>query len=289
MEALSQLRLRVSSSIYPFEEKAIKIWGLKKYNQDLNCPLVYFGLYHLNDWRSFMRHKGKRYCVWAGGDIKNLKRGYAFSDGKELWKSKLFSFIPWHWIFRIYKAEHFVENDDEQMKLLDLGIKANIVPTFLEDINEFPVSYKHSHRPQVYISARKGQEKEYGVIDIYSLAHKFKDYTFHIYGIEQYEEFKAKNIIYHGNVKPEQFNKEIKNYQCGLRLNESDGMSEIMVKSILLGQYPITRLKYPLVDNYETDEELVRLLEKLKDKKESNTYTRKYYLDKFNKFPFLRR
>jgi hypothetical protein len=223
--------------------------------------------------------------VWAGGDIRNLLRGYAYSDGVELWKSKLFSFIPWHWIFRIYKAKHYVENEDEQKKLASMGIKAEIVPTFLEDINEFPVCYEPSDKPHVYISARKGQEREYGVPDVYWLASHLRNYTFHIYGIEQYEKFIKPNIIYHGNVPPEQFNKEIKEYQIALRMNESDGFSEVLVKGLLMGQVCISRIEYPYINNYTSFVELIDLLKTAKP----NTMAREYYLNKFNNFPFVKR
>jgi hypothetical protein len=288
MDQSSLWKLRTSSTIYPFEKKALKIWRLenatpKKWDENR----VFFGMYHKGDYESFIKTKGKRIVVWAGGDIRNLLRGYAFSDGKDLWKSKLFSFLPWHWIFRIYKAEHFVENEDEKEKLASLGIKATVIPTFLEDINEFPVCYKSSDKPQVYISARKGQEREYGVITVYWLATKLKDYTFHIYGIDQYEDFIRPNIIYHGNVPQEQFNKEIKEYQCGLRLNKSDGLSEVTVKSMLLGQWPITKIHYDNVLNYEDDDELLSQLISLKYRKDPNLEAREYHIKRLNKFPFI--
>ena len=273
-------KLRTSSSIYPFQEKALKTWKLecatpKKWDENV----VFFGMYHKGDWESFIKHTGKKIVIWAGGDIRNLLRGYAYSDGKELWKSKLFSFIPWHWIFRIYKAEHFVENEDEQRKLASLGIKASVVPTFLEDINDFPVSYKPSSKPQVYISARKGQEREYGLIKLYEISKVLKDITFHVYGINKEASFD--NLICHGSVPPEQFNREIKNYQIALRMNESDGFSEIIAKGLLMGQICISRIKYPYINSYEKDEELIELLKTAKP----NLKAREYY--KFNQFPFL--
>lgn len=273
------IKLRVSSSIAPFREKALKTWGLEQREVgDFTSDVLFFGLYHLSDWKVFMKCKGKRYCSWAGGDIRNLLRGYAFSDGVELWKSKLFSFIPWHWIFKL-KAEHYCENRDEQKKLASLGIKAEIVPTFLEDINEFPVSYKPNDKPNVYISARKGQESEYGVFKIIELSNRLKDFTFHIYGIGGESK---ENLIFHGNVPPEQFNEDIKNYQIALRLNKSDGFSEILCKGILLGQICISRLEYPYIDSYKTDDELIELLKTAKPNK-----AREHY--KFNQFPFLTR
>jgi len=277
---MNNLKLRVSSSIASFREKAEKIWRLEpRQIDDFTSDVFFFGLYHLSDWETFMKCKGKRYVCWAGGDVRNLLMGYAFSDGIELEKSKLFSCLNWHKIFKIHKAEHFVENKDEQKKLARLGIKAKIVPTFLEDINNFPVCYKPADKPNVYISARKGQEKEYGVYTIQKIAPKLPNHTFHIYGVDGKN---TKNIIFHGNIPLEQFNSEIKGYQIALRLNVSDGFSEILSKGILLGQICITRIKYPLINNYKTEKQLIKLLKTARP----NLKAREYY--KFNQFPFLR-
>jgi hypothetical protein len=86
MDKLLSWKLRTSSSIYPFQEKALKTWKLecatpKKWDENV----VFFGMYHKGDWESFIKHTGKKIVIWAGGDIRNLLRGYAYSDGKELW------------------------------------------------------------------------------------------------------------------------------------------------------------------------------------------------------------
>lgn len=286
MYSTEKFKLRTSSSIYPFKEKALKTWGLQEAQPNhWEENRIFFGMYHIGDWESFIKTKGKRIVIWAGGDIKNLLRGYAFSDGVDLLKSKRFSWIPWHWIFKFFKSDHYCENVDEQRKLKSLGILASVVPTFLEDVNEFPISYNPSKNPQVYISARKGQDKAYGVNIVKDIAWELPSYIFHIYGVGDYETLNtgayAPNIIFHGNVPQDQFNEEIRGYQIALRCNESDGFSEITAKGILLGQIVITRQKYPFVHNFETIQELIEILKTAQPIPEA----RNYY--KFNQFPFL--
>lgn len=288
-----KIKLRVSDSIEPFREKAKIIWGLEsKKRGEHDCDAVFFGLYHLGDWISLILNKGKRYVLWAGGDIENLKRGYAFSDGRKLWLSKLFSLVPWFIIFKIFKAEHYCENGIEWRDLKRMGIKSKIVPSFLEDINNFKICFKSPEKFNVYLSARPGRKEEYGVHLVESIADQLPDIIFHMYGfgtIGELLDMKPKNIIYHGIVSPEQFNKDIKNYHCGLRPNEHDGFSEITAKCILMGQYPITKIKYQKIDNFQTKEELVALLKKLKEIKHPNIEGRDFYRKILNQYPWTQK
>ena len=105
--------------------------------------------------------------------------------------------------------------------------------------------------------------------------------TFHFYGA--FGNHQHKNVVYHGRVPPDQFNREIKRYHCGLRPNEHDGNSEIAMKSVLSGGYPITRIKYPHIDSYETEEELIALLKDLKNKKAPNP-ARDFWRENVNRY-----
>jgi len=44
----------------------------------------------------------------------------------------------------------------------------------------------------------------------------------------------------------------------------------VLAKSILMGQYPISRIKYQHIDHFETEEELISLLRGLKNKRKPN-------------------
>jgi hypothetical protein len=178
-----------------------------------------------------------------------------------------------------------VENEDERKKLESLGIKASIVPTFLEDINEFPISYKASKPFKIWMSMRKGQENEYGLEELKNLSNWYPNIEFHIYGTNL--GLNRKNVIEHGSVTNEKFNEEIKEYHCGLRTNESDGFSEVLAKAIFLGQYPITKIPYHLVASYKDYYDLCKQIEWVMEQKVPNTSAREHYIKKFNQFPFL--
>jgi hypothetical protein len=61
----------------------------------------------------------------------------------------------------------------------------------------------------------------------------------------------------------------------------------VTAKSVLLGQYPITRIPYEKIWCFKTFAELVELLKKLPHQKKPNYETREYWIEKLNKFPFL--
>jgi hypothetical protein len=167
-----------------------------------------------------------------------------------------------------------------------VGIEPNIGPSFLGQIEDYPLSYQYSEKPEVFSCMHAGgREDEYGLSLIKKISPLLPDYTFHIYGITGKD---SKNIVFHGRVGEEQFNKEIRKYQSGLRMNKHDGFSEVIAKSVLLGQYPISRIAYPEVWYYEEKEDLIMQLEKLKLKKEPNKKGREYWLNKFNNFPWIK-
>lgn len=273
---MKKYKLRVSSSIVNFRKKAEKTWELERHRfpRDIFKPVVFFGLYHILDYARFMLHRGDRCVFWGGSDILNLLRKK-----------------PWQIVIKLFKAKHFVENEIEERELASIGIKAEVRPSFLEDINDFPISFKPAEKfSDVYLSARPDREKEYGVELVKSIAKKLPDIHFHIYGYDMPLTFTGviyDNIVYEGKVSPKKFNEDIKGYHCGLRPNFHNGFSEITAKSVLLGQYPITKIKYPMIDNYETKEELIELLQNLKNKKGPNIKGREFWRKNVNNYPFL--
>lgn len=283
------MKLLVSSSVIGFKEKAEKVWGLEeyKYPKDKYKPTVFFGMYHIGDYYHFLRHRGKKSVFWAGYDLINLKK----------------NLLPWYKMFR--GIDNYVENRVEQKALEEFGILSFIRPSFLEEIP--PVSFKPSKNPQVYLSMHPGREHEYGLGCIFEIAGKVPNCHFHIYGIDRIyaekiipqetgvknftirTEIGGHNIHFHGRVPPEQFNEEIKEYQAGLRLNLFDGNSEIPMKSVLQGQYPITVIKYPHIDYAKTRMELIRLLVELEKKTKPNLKAREYWIKNINRYPWTQK
>ena len=262
---------RCSLSVGNFKDKMLNRWNLEEYEwHHVNQPTLFFGMYSLLDFFDFRFHTGQSFVFWCGSDILIF---WNFSIIRGLLKKQL------------SKATHYCENTKEQELLKHMGIEAIICPVVLEDPANFPVTYRPNQRPDVFLSAHPDREEEYGVGLVEKIAPKVPEVTFHIYGVGG--KSKHINVMYHGRVSPEQFNKEIPSYQAALRTNEVDGASEIMMKSILLGQWPITRIAYPHVSNYKNEQELIRHLKNLRFKRNPNFASRTFYLkQKLNRTPF---
>jgi len=282
------MKIRISLSVLSFKDRAIKTWGLEEWKgiDDPDKDIVFFGLFNDRDFAVFESLKQKKWVFWCGTDILRVLEDYER--------------------IRILKnhsdTEHYCENEVEQKNLKRVGIESKIVPSFLDNINNYPISYKHSKNPHIYLCGHDEREEEYGVGLVKRIANRVKEATFHIYGIDRNSSYFGNtelsidklididmyypNIWYHGKVPEGQFNNEIMTYQCGLRPNDHDGFSEVTSKGIIMGQYPITKIPYEGIWNYNTDDELIALIEKLKYMKEPNNKGRSLYLKKINKFPW---
>jgi hypothetical protein len=269
------MKYRCSLSVINFKDKIEKVWHLEEWQgiDDPDKEVLFFGLYTLHDYDAWWYAPDdiKRSVFWCGSDILNTLNNPEFQRRLKLYPD----------------AKHYCETEVEAENLRKIGIESQIIPSFLEDEDDFPVSYQHSETPHIWMCAHPQREREYGVDTIFRMARKFPDYTFHIYGIYEWlEEEKPKNIIFHGQVPNEQLNQEIRQYQCGFRGNEHEGLSEVPVKAVLLGQYAI-KMKLKWFWNYQTDEELEELLRKLKEMKTWNKEGRRALKGKLNKFPWL--
>jgi len=268
------LKFRCSLSVINFRDKIKEAWGLEEWQgeNDPDQNVLFFGLYTLHDFDAYWYHEGKKSVFWCGSDILNVMQNIEFQRRLKLYPD----------------TEHFCETEAEAENLRMLGIKPKIVPSFLEDENSFPISYLRSETPHVWMCAHPGREVEYGLDVIYRIASKLPDYTFHVYGVYDWlEEEQPKNVLFHGQVPNEQLNKEIRQYQCGFRGNTHEGLSEVPVKSVLMGQYAITRMPFEWFWNFQTDEELVNLLLKVKGRKEWNKDGRGKLRGRLNKFPWM--
>lgn len=280
-----QNQIRVSKSLGGgFDGDPKELWGCKDYSSIFKAT-VFCGMYDIRDYLYLALHRGKAWVFWCGGDILNLERGYLFNDGKWKWLNK---FLGNKWVLKVLnKAEHWCENAREQQKLLQLGIKAEVCPSFFGKITDYEVEFEPFHIPQtlqVYLSASEGRQVEYGWGIIDDLAIGMPGVTFHLYGASWKTE--QSNIKVHGKVSQEQMNKEIKKMHCGLRMNDFDGFSEITAKSVLWGQYPITAIPHPNIQSFSHPQELKHQLLDIMKEQEANIHGRYYYLNAINKFPW---
>jgi len=275
---------RVAPSLGELEGTHNEVWGTKDYADnfiDNQEPAVFFGIYGLPDFYALWRHKGRKAILWAGSDIIHFNNGY-WLDGEGLIRIQPRELAEWVNI----ACESYVENEEEKRLLEMSGIESKVVPSFMGDVKEYDVSYEHSDRPKVYMSVSGDGFESYGWYLVQKIAPRVPEVQFHLFGSSI--DMKGDNVHVRGRVPKEQMNEEIKNMQCGLRLNVADGFSEVTAKSILWGQHPIVRARfgYPHLDSFETEEELVDLLKDLKNKKEVNIEGRDYYLENLNQYPW---
>lgn len=284
------MKIRISASVINFKKRALSTWKLKEWDgvDDPDRDVLFFGLFNDRDFATFDGFKGNKSVFWCGSDILLAKQDY---ERKRILKNN--------------PAKHYCENEVEQENLKLVGVEAEIIPSFLDNIDNFPISFKPSTKPHIFICGHDQREDEYGAGIVKRIAKRIPEATFHIYGIDKDSiyfgttelnhdklinvDVDCPNVWYHGQVPEGQFNNEIMNYHCGLRTNEHDGMSEVTAKSILMGQYPITKIPYEGIWSYKTEDELVALIDKLRFVQKPNYEGRSLYLKKLNQFPWCSR
>ena len=275
------MKLRTSSSVGQFHKKAKKAWGLESWGgiNDPDKQLVFFGLFHDRDFEVFHNFIGEKHVFWCGGDILRLLQDYERRR-----------------VLRISaNTTHYCENETEAENLRKAGIEPKVIPSFLGDINDYPVSFKvpADGKWKIWMNAHPHREHEYGIDLARNLSKIFPDVEFHIYGVDKEYEGKVYNeadefLTYHGLVNESVLDEEIRSYHAGFRANLHDGLSEIICKSALLGQAVISRLPYPHAWQFETLEDLIGLTGKLKEMKEPNYGARNYWVSALNKFPWVK-
>ena len=255
-------RVYYNEDMKTFGEKMLRFMGYQKYDPkvDLYNPVFFQGLYYRNDYEVFKAHKGEKTVFWNGSDVLRLLQN------------------P-HWIkwLKENPTKHLCQSVWNIEKLASVGIEAEHYPIFFGDINNYPVSYKQSDKPQVFMTSHEGRGVDYGTDVVLRIAPKVSDIIFHIYGEDGKN---TENVIYHGFVNEGIMNKEIKNYQGALKFG-TNGISQTLAKSIFMGQYPISSAQIDGVINAPTDEDLIRELNKLKTYKKPNYKLRDKYLKYF--------
>lgn len=267
---MKKWQCRWAPSLGELESTHEEVWGTHPY-VNVDDPTVFFGLYGMKDFMTLNNHKGEKAILWAGSDIRHFINGYWLDeDGKVRIDNK--SLAKW---INDY-CENYVENTVEYEVLKKCGIESKIIPSFLGDINKFDITFKPGNK--VYTSISGDNFELYGWDKIPKLAKENPDIEFHLYGSDIIR-LNLPNIVNHGRVPKEQMNAEIKEMQGALRLTEFDGFSEIIVKSILMGQYPISLIEYPYLLKPTEIREIL-------NKKEPNLKAREYYLSIINKYPW---
>jgi hypothetical protein len=238
--------------------------------KDANEPTVFVGCYGLPDFYTIWRHKGKKYVFWCGSDIRHLQNGYWLDDEGSI---RLTSRGIARWLNE--HCENWVENEPERIALNGLGIGSMVCPSYMGDVNKIKPSYKPGNK---FYGSVSGDDFElYGWDLIDDIAGKHPELEFHLYGNTKPFKAKNKNVVIHGRVTNQQMNKEIAGMQGAIRMIPMEGFSEIVAKSVLMEQWPISMISYP---------HTVALKDIGKIPQEPNVEGRKYYLEHLNQFPF---
>lgn len=282
MENKEQWECRWSPSLGELESTAEEVWGTHRYISGGMSPKIFFGVYGLPDFYEIWRQKARKAILWAGSDIIHLKNGYWLEDGGSIRLSHrpIATWLNKH-------CENYCENAVEAMALQELGIKAEVIPSFLGDINKFPVCFKPQHTVRLYTSVSGNNFEMYGWDKILELAQENPEVEFHLYGntipfakyCPHWRPLIEKNIVDHGRITKEEMNEDIKDMTGALRLTKFDGFSEIIAKSFLWGQYPVSLIPYP----YATHPDAIK---ELKGYTEPNYEAVKYYKTIINDYPW---
>lgn len=282
---------RWAPSLGKLEGEAEDVWGTQEYVwwKHLFRPTVFFGMYDLRDFLALFFHRGKKWVLWAGSDVRNVDQGFLFNDGKLKTLSLLFKDWFRSWIIRtVNTAENWTENNWEKETLEKNGVHVEgVQQSFMGDVNKFPICYVKSSIPacHAYLSASEGRQEEYGWGIIERIAGYLPWVTFHLYGAKWTTNYP--NVVVHGRVPKELMNKQIEHFHIGLRLNETDGFSEILAKAVLMGQYAIGKVEHPHIPSFSNDMDLIVKIHKISKNKEVNYSARSYYLKNLNKFPWV--
>ncbi len=271
------MKYRCSPSVHIFGDKIEKIWGIKEWTgwQDPDEDVLFFGMYEIEDYKIFHNAKVKKTIFWCGSDVPRIYMN--------LERMRIVKEDP--------STEHWVETPKLANELAGAGIKANISPSFLENIEDFPLSFNPTGKPHIWLSGHANREEEYGFNLAKRIAIKFPNVTFHLYGVDKNDERNEcpKNVIYHGWVSNKQLNEEIKGYQGSIRANMHDGNSEVPIKTMLMGQYAMTYLPYKYSWQYKSDEDLEELVQRLCETKNPNTEARDYWRENLNNYPWVKK
>ena len=140
----------------------------------------------------------------------------------------------------------------------ELGIESRICPSFLGDVNKFTSQIINPKKR--YFSSVSGDDfRLYGWGKLNEIAKENPDTEYYLYGNTVNWEAPS-SVIVRGRITKEKMNEETKSMTGAIRMVEFEGCSEIIVKSILWGQKPISLIDYPFLHSDNPREELLRVL-----------------------------
>lgn len=263
-------KLYFGNAMVFFGLNAVKNLGFERYDpfNDVYKPVLFLGLYNEEDYRVFKEHRGRKAIFWNGNDVFGLLQNP--------FQQAVIKSFP--------NVRHACHNQLLQKELASVGFDAVIAPIFFSGVKNYVPSLILSDPLNVYMVAHSTRQVDYGLPILENLAPQTAGVLFHVYGVKKENTDK---IIYHGEVPEEQMDREIKGFQVFLRLNTHDGLSQTLIKSVLLGQYAISMVRTPYVEQFQDVETLISRLGELKKNIPMNAECRSYYLGLLNDFSWL--
>jgi hypothetical protein len=262
-----------------FGECMIKYHGFERYNPAVDYwePTFFEGLYFLEDYAIFEKHKGKKIVFWNGSDLDRL-----------LWFEDIFGhghIKERQEVINNNLATHLCHDSDQVAAIKKIGVIAKVHPLFFGDLKKYTVSYKRSDRPQVYSNAHPFLEGRYDIPHLLEIAEKAPDIIFNIYGINAATSAWCPvrdNVVYHGEVPEEEHDEQIKGFQaCFQTVIRHPRLSQTCLKSAFMGQWPISTTKDIGIAYADTDEGIIEYLKNLKYKKEPNYTVSEHFTTMF--------
>ena len=234
-----------------------EVWGTVDYENDQD-QTVFFGLYGLPDFFALWRHRGKKAILWAGSDIRHFIGGYWLDTKGDI---RINSASLAKWIEE--NCQSYVENEIEQKILRRMGVRSQVIPSFLGDVKNYPIQ-KDLEEGKYYSSVSGNDFRLYGWDRICKIAFDNPTNEYHLYGntVPFDPGTIIKNVIVHGRVSQEEMDRETKKMSGAIRLVHFEGFSEILAKSILWGQKPVSEIKYDFLEKANPREELLKVLNK---------------------------
>jgi hypothetical protein len=213
--------------MYLHGENAIKYHPFEKYNpkKDRNKPAM-FWLYYEDDYKALINHTGKKIICWHGSDV--------------IWFYK--SFQKYINLIRDPAVTHVFLNYVTQAEMFRIGVYGVKRYIFWADPAKF--TPQTGLTKDAYIVAKKGNEEIYGECIVNSLAWKYPEWTFHIFGCSPTVPVYCDNVKYYGWIPEDEMDEITLKFGCCIRHNVHDGFPQIVCKSLLREQYVLTQLPY---------------------------------------------
>ena len=244
-----------------FGEQFVKNYGFTAITKDnieealkSKDPILFFGIYDVNDINFVVKCKKRLHIHWAGTDA---------------W---------WYWKYHRDKGiekprhhQHSCENVYQKNILSASGIPAFIRPLFSGDMDDYRISpLLEDFKVMIYYRAES--VADYHPKLMMEVAQKCPDMTFHLVGDKKGEVKNIpQNVINHGYVTQERMVELLADSHCLLRITGTDALSNMLIQAVLMGRQVVTNYDLPFVKTTRPKvKSIIRALKKIRQENKLN-------------------